>query len=378
MIYLDYAATTPLHPEILSGYHELLSTYFYNADSMYDKGIEVNQLMEKSRELLGQMLHVKTEELLFTSCGSEANCMAIKGVAFQYRNRGKHIITSCIEHSSVHETCKELQEIFGYEITYLSVDHQGKISLQELENSIRDDTILVTVMAINNEIGVLNPIDQIKSIVKKHSKIKLHFDMVQALAKIPIDLTDIDLASFSAHKINGLKGSGLLYKNKAVSLVPLINGGQQEFGLRGGTSNACTNIILAKTLRIALEDTEKKYQKVKDLNIYLKKQLLTLDNIVINSHETCCVPHVVNFSCVGYKPEVILHDLEAKGIYISTRSACSSKSTTISRVMEQLHLDESVASSALRVSLSYSLSYEDIDEFIFCLQSTLKTIKKQR
>lgn len=378
MIYLDYVATTPLHPDVLSGYHELLSTYFYNADSMYDKGIEVNQLMEKSRDLLATMLQVKNEELIFTSCGSEANNMAIKGVAFQYQNRGKHIITSAIEHSSVHETCKELESVFGFEVTYLPVDTKGRISLQELENSIREDTILVSIMAINNEIGVKNPINEITKIVKRHPKVKLHFDMVQALAKIPIDLTNIDLASFSAHKINGLKGSGLLYKNKSVTLVPLINGGQQEFGIRGGTSNACTNIILAKTLRIALENREQKFKKVEELNLYLRQQLATIDNVVINSDASCCVPHVLNFSCVGYKPEVILHDLEAKGIYISTRSACSSKTTNVSRVMAQLHLDESIASSALRVSLSSSLSKEDINEFIYCLKESLKTIKKQR
>lgn len=378
MIYLDYVATTPLHPDVLSGYHELLSTYFYNADSMYDKGIEVNQLMEKSRSLLASMLQVKSEELVFTSCGSEANNMAIKGVAFQYQNRGKHIITTSIEHSSVYETCKELESVFGFEVTYLPVDTKGRISLKELEDSIREDTILVSIMAINNEIGVINPIQDIKQIVKKHPKVKLHFDMVQALAKIPIDLTDVDLASFSAHKINGLKGSGLLYKNKSVTLVPLISGGQQEFGLRGGTSNACTNIILAKTLRIALENNNQKLKKVEELNLYLRKQLATIDNIIINSDANCCIPHVINFSCLGYKPEVILHDLEAKGIYISTRSACSSKTTNVSRVMAKLHLDESIASSALRVSLSYSLSKEDINEFIYCLKESLKTIKKQR
>ena len=201
MIYLDYVATTPLHPDVLSGYHELLSTYFYNADSMYDKGIEVNQLMEKSRDLLATMLQVKNEELIFTSCGSEANNMAIKGVAFQYQNRGKHIITSAIEHSSVHETCKELESVFGFEVTYLPVDTKGRISLQELENSIREDTILVSIMAINNEIGVKNPINEITKIVKRHPKVKLHFDMVQALAKIPIDLTNIDLASFRHIKL---------------------------------------------------------------------------------------------------------------------------------------------------------------------------------
>lgn len=377
MLYLDYVATTPLHPEVLASYHDLLSKYFYNSDSMYDKGIEVDRLMEKSRDLLASMLKVKSEELIFTSCGSEANCMAIKGVAFQYQNRGKHIITTAIEHSSVYETCKELERVFGFEVTYLPVDQFGRISLQQLEDSIRKDTILVSIMAVNNEIGMINPLEQIKAIVKKHETVKLHFDMVQALGKMPIDLTSVDLASFSAHKIHGLKGSGLLFKHIGTNLVPLINGGQQEFGLRGGTSNACTNIVLAKTLRLALEDYEDKNEYVKELNQYVKNQLRQIDTIVINSNDEC-LPHIINFSCVGYKPEVIMHDLEAKGIYVSTRSACSSKSTNVSRVMAALHIDEKIASSAIRISLSHTTSYEDIDEFIYCLKETLKTIKKQR
>ena len=168
MIYLDYVATTPLRPEVLSTYNNLLEKYFFNADSMYDKGIEVNRLMEHSRKLISEMLKVKEDELIFTSCG-------------------KHIITTAIEHSSVYETCKELEKTFGFEVTYLKVDQKGRISLQELQDSIRDDTILVSIMYVNNEIGVINPIEEIKQIVKKYDKIKLHFDMVQALGKLPID-----------------------------------------------------------------------------------------------------------------------------------------------------------------------------------------------
>ena len=172
MIYLDYVATTPLRPEVLTTYNNLLEKYFFNADSIYDKGIEVNRLMEHSRKLISEMLKVKEDELIFTSCGSESNNLAIKGVAFQYQNRGKHIITTAIEHSSVYETCKELEKTFGFEVTYLKVDQKGRISLQELQDSIRDDTILVSIMYVNNEIGVINPIEEIKQIVKKYDKIK--------------------------------------------------------------------------------------------------------------------------------------------------------------------------------------------------------------
>ena len=178
MIYLDYVATTPLNQDVLNTYHNLLSKYFYNADSMYDKGIEVNRLMEHSRKLISDYLNVKEDEVIFTSCGSEANNMAIKGVAFQYQNRVKHIITTAIEHSSVYETCKELEEVFGFEVTYLPVDNRGCISLEQLENSIRDDTILVSIMYVNNEIGVINPIEKIKKIVKKHIAIEILLNMI--------------------------------------------------------------------------------------------------------------------------------------------------------------------------------------------------------
>lgn len=378
MIYLDYVATTPLNSEVLNTYHNLLSNYFYNADSMYDKGIEVNRLMEHSRKLISESFKVKEDEIIFTSCGSEANNMAIKGTAFQYQNRGKHIITTAIEHSSVYETCKELEKFFGFEVTYLGVDHKGRISLEELEKSIRDDTILVSIMYVNNEIGVINPIEEIKQIVKKYDKIKLHFDMVQALGKLPINLTDVDLASFSAHKIYGLKGSGLLFKRRSTTIVPLINGGQQEFGLRGGTSNACSNIVFAKTLRLALEDFDNKAKHIKMINSYARKCLNQIEGVIINSDETCCISSILNFSCPGYKPEVILHDLESEEIYLSTRSACSSKSENISRIMAQLNLDKEIASSALRISFGEHTTIEDIDKFCYYLQESLRKLKKQR
>lgn len=378
MIYLDYVATTPLRPEVLSTYNNLLEKYFFNADSMYDKGIEVNRLMEHSRKLISEMLKVKEDELIFTSCGSESNNLAIKGVAFQYQNRGKHIITTAIEHSSVYETYKELEKTFGFEVTYLKVDQKGRISLQELQDSIRDDTILVSIMYVNNEIGVINPIEEIKQIVKKYDKIKLHFDMVQALGKLPINLTDVDLASFSAHKIYGLKGSGLLFKRRSTTIVPLINGGQQEFGMRGGTSNACSNIVFAKTLRLALENFDNKAKHIKMINSYARKCLNQIEGVIINSDETCCISSILNFSCPGYKPEVILHDLESEEIYLSTRSACSSKSENISRIMAQLNLDKEIASSALRISFGEHTTIEDIDKFCYYLQESLRKLKKQR
>ena len=378
MIYLDYSATTPVLDEVLDSYIRVTKDFIGNANSIHNLGVKSKELMLQATKQIANCLGVSFNEIVYTSGASESNSTAIKGVAYKYKNRGKHIITTAIEHSSVYESCKELEKVFGFEVTYLKVDKRGCISLQELQDSIRDDTILVSIMYVNNEIGVINPIEDIKRIVKKHDKIKLHFDMVQALGKLPIDLNDVDLASFSAHKIYGLKGSGLLFKRRSTTLVPLINGGQQEFGLRGGTSNACTNIVFAKTLRLALEDFDNKVQHIKKINEYARHCLKQIPGIVINSDESCCITTILNFSCPGYKPEVILHDLETKEIYLSTRSACSSKTSNVSRVMAQLHLDDAVASSALRISFGEHTSKEDIDQFCYYLEESLVKLKKQR
>lgn len=377
MIYLDYAATTPLNDEVKKTYFSLLDKYFYNSDSIYDKGIEVNNLMEQARDIISKYLNVNSEELIFTSCGSEANNMAIKGACFKYQNRGKHIITTCVEHSSVYESFKELESVFGFEVTYLPVNSSGQVSLEDLKNALRDDTIFVSIMYVNNELGSINDIEGIANYLKDYPKVIFHVDMVQALGKIDINLNNVDLASFSAHKISGLKGSGLLYKAKNISLVPLISGGQQEFGLRGGTANACTNIVFAKTLRLMLDKYDEKIKYVKELNTYTRNLLSSIDNVVINSDENC-LANIINFSCMNYKPEVILHALEQEEIYISTRSACSSKTSDVSRVMAMLNIDEKVAKSALRISISYLTSYEDIDKFVYCLKNVLLNTRQVR
>lgn len=378
MIYLDNVATSPLSEEVLTTYYRLLKKYFYNPDSLYDKGIEVNQLQEKSRANIADMLGVNSEEIIFTSSGSEANNLAIKGTALAYQNRGKHLITSVSEHSSVYESFKQLEEVFGFEVTYLTIDNFGQISLQELAASIRSDTILVSLMYVNNEMGTINSVEEISRIVRKHPKIKLHVDMVQALAKLPIDLSLVDLASFSAHKINGLKGSGFLYKNRKLNLIPLINGGQQEYGLRGGTENACTNIVLAKTVRLALEQAKNNKDHLKKLSYYLYRELQEIKELVINSNPDISVNNILNVSMPGYKPEVIMHYLESKNIYISTKSACSSKAANISRVLENTGLDPEVKKSSFRISLSEQTTFQDIDDLITALKNIKVELKKQR
>lgn len=379
MIYLDYVSTTPINHEVNQMYQSLLNDYFANADSLYSLGLQTSGLMEKSRSLIAELLHVKASEIFFTSGASESNNTALKGCAFQYQNRGKHIITSAIEHSSVYNTCLQLRDVFGFDVDFISVDKSGFLNLEELESKIRNDTILVSIMQVNNEVGVINPIQKIYSIIqKKNPKIKFHVDMVQALGKIPVDLSFVDLASFSAHKIYGLKGSGILFKRESTTLVPLISGGQQESGLRAGTSNTATHTMFAKTLRLALEDQQNKWNYVQSLNQYVREFLAKEQDIVINTPIENSSPYILNFSCVGYKPEVILHALEAKDCYVSTKSTCSSHKNDVSRTLAAMQLPLEVAQSAIRISFSHITTKEEIDAFLYHLSTILKTIKKQR
>lgn len=373
---MDYAATTPLNPEVYDAYCRLLKEKFANADSIHGLGLEVEHLMEKSRELLAEMLQVKPTELIFTSGASEANNLAIKGVAFQYCRRGTHLITTAVEHSSVYETFKQLEEKFGFQVTYLPSNRDGSLDLNALKQALDEKTTLVSIMLVNNEVGMIHPLHKIKEIVAAYPLAHLHVDMVQAFGKIPVSLEGIDLASFSAHKIYGLKGSGLLYKSQRVQIQPQICGGQQEYGLRAGTSNALTNIVLAKTARLALQNLDQKICHVRHLNERLRDYFAGIDHCVINTpHDG--TPYILNVSFPDYQPEVLTHALEQYGIYISTKSACSTKKQGMSRTLKAMGVNETVGSSALRISLSHLTTDSDINYFTQSLNEILKKIKKR-
>ena len=377
MIYLDNAATTKVNKKVLESMMPYFSEIYCNPSAAYSFATKGRIAIEEARNYAAKLIGASDMEIYFTSGGSESDNWAIKAVAESFSDKGKNIITTKIEHHAVLHTCEYLER-HGFDITYLNVDSDGKVRLDELKKSIREDTILVSTMYVNNEVGTINPIHKIASIVhKKNPKTKYHVDMVQALGKLPITLDDIDLATFSAHKVFGLKGSGLLYKKRTASIVPLINGGQQENGLRGGTSTACVDIVLAKTMRKAIESQKNHYDYVKSLNDYLRVQLSAMDNVVINSPEDAS-PFILNISCPHYKPEVIVHDLETKGIYISTKSACSSKKVEISHTLAAMHLDPRIGTSALRLSFSHLTTKEELDTFLDALKDTLNRIKKQR
>ncbi len=369
MKYFDYTSTTPVNAEVVATYTQILNKYYQNSESIYPSGIEVNNLLEKSRAQTASFLGVRPKEVIFTSCGSEANNLAIKGTAFKRQHLGKHIITTCVEHSSVINSCKWLEQYMGFEVTYLPVLQNGQVDLQQLKDALRDDTILVSIMMVNNESGAINPIDEIKQIVKKYRNCYLHVDCVQALGKMDIDLKDIDLASFSAHKINGLKGSGFLVKKQHIDIAPLISGGQQENHLRGGTNNSPTNMVLAKTIRLALEAYQKGYEQIVSKHDYLYQQLESTPHVVLNSPEDGC-PYLINFSCLTITSQVMMNALAQRGFEVSAQSTCDSNDA-VSRVISQMYHDTDRLKGTIRISISYSTTQEDIEDLLAAIKEII-------
>lgn len=370
MIYLDYASTTPIRNEVLETYTMLLSKYYGNSDSLHDIGRESAKLMEKSRANIAQLFHVRSEEIFFTSCASESNNYAVKSYAWANQYKGKHLITTCVEHSSIHNAMKQLEESFGFEITYLPVNEQGVVTLEELKKALRKDTILVSMMVVNNETGAINPIRECADYVHATSRAAFHMDGVQALGKVPVDLTMVDMATFSAHKIYGLKGSALFYKKKNIQILPLISGGQQEEGLRAGTSNAPADIVFAKTVRLALEELDKNYTYVKGLNDWLRKELCSCEDIVINSPKDAS-PYILNISVLCIGSEVMLNALNEKGFAVSAQSTCSSKSKAISHVLLEMGFGELRATHAIRISMSYMTTKEELVAFVKAIKEVI-------
>ena len=362
-VYLDAVSTTDVNKEVLETYKKLLDEYYCNSDALYDDGVAIYDMQEKSRKMICDMLGLQKNELIFTAGASEANSLAIKGLAFKHPER-KHLITSIYEHSSAFNSFKQLEEEFGYDVTYLLPDENGNITVDAVKNALRDDTLLVSIMCVNNEIGAVNDVEEIAKIVKKHSGTYFHTDVTQALGKVDIDFSNIDMASFSAHKIHGLKGSGALIKKEYVELMPIISGGQQEFSLRGGTSNALVNIVLAKTIRIALENMNKYHDYLNKLHDYLVDGLK--DMVSFNSHDNG-LKTLINIS-TKMTSEVLLNALNTKGIMVSSKSTCGSRKNELNRSLSALGINEDYA---IRVSFDYTNTKEDIDYFVKSLKEIL-------
>ncbi|MDM5339402.1 cysteine desulfurase family protein [Fictibacillus enclensis] len=361
MIYFDNSATTKPYKEVLDAFVTVSQTYFANPSSIHSKGGETERLMLQARKTVAGLLSVKPNEIIFTSGGTEGNNTAIKGIALKHQERGKHLITSEVEHASSYETFHYLESL-GFEVTCLPVNRKGEISLEQLENSIREDTILVSLIHVNNEVGTIQPVVDAGKILKKFPKVFFHVDHVQGIGKVPLNLKEaaIDLCTMSGHKFHGLKGTGILYKREGVSLSPLLTGGEQEINVRAGTENVAGIVSIAKALRMSFDKMDAGVETMNCVKEQILEGLSDIQGISINTPADGS-PHIINFSVDGVKPEVLIHTLDQKNIYVSTRSACSSKQAGPSRILMAMGLGQKRANTAIRISLSYENTLEEAE-----------------
>ena len=375
IIYLDNAATSKVYPEVLDSYNQITLKYFANPSSIHKLGQESNRLLEKSREQILSLLNLTHHEVIFTSGATEANNLAIKGYALANKSRGNHLITTAVEHPSVLNTFKALEK-YGYEVTILPVNKNGAIEVNSLKAAIKDNTILVSIMSVNNETGVINPIKEAGELLKNYPKIAFHVDMTQAIGKIDIPLENVDMFSFSGHKIHALLGSGALIKEKKIILEPIANGGGQENNLRSGTNTLALSATLAKALRISLKEQNENYQKVSNLRDYLVSYLKDNPDLYCLNSLDNNNPYIVNFSLLNHKASVVVEALSNKGIMVSSLSACHSKNEDYSYVVLAMNNDMKLAHNTIRVSFSYDNTVDDVNALIRGLKQIMKEIKQ--
>ena len=354
MVYLDYSATTFVLKEVLDSYNAVTNNYIGNANSMHFLGIKSKEMFMKATNQTASILGILPKEIIYTSGASESNSTAVKGIAFKYKNRGKHIITSKLEHKSILEVMDFL-ETKGFEIDYVKLDKNGIVDLKDLEAKIRKDTILVSICAVNSEVGIKQPLKTINQVIKKKNNLTFfHSDMTQALGKMQINLKDVDLASFSSHKIYAPKGIGLLYKKENIDIEPLIFGTTSNTPFRGGTPALPLVVAFSKAIRIAMENLEESVRHTTMLKEKLLNGLKEFD-IVINSNDYC-VPQIVNISLIKIK------SLEKEEVYVSTNTACSSGEE--STILKYLTNDKNISTTSIRISLSLYTTPEEINKFI--------------
>lgn len=368
MIYLDYSATTPVNDSVLDTYVKVTKNYIGNPNSLHKLGLESSKLINDATRQIKKILDIEEKEIIYTSGASEANNLAIFGVCRKYKNRGKHIITTRLEHSSVSECFNELEKE-GFRVSYVEIDGDGRVKLDDLKSLICDDTILVSICAVNSEIGLMQDLDGIGNLLKKYPKVIFHSDITQAIGKVKLNLWNVDMASMSSQKFYGMKGVGALLKNKNLEIEPIIYGGKSTTIYRSGTPATALIVSMSKSLRLVYEDFEEKYAHVLELSNYLKQKLQLIDGIILNS-TSCSLPHIVNISILNVKPETILHALEEDDIYISTQTACH-KAGDLSTSVLELTKNELYATHSIRISISYLTTKNEINQFIDTLKEKI-------
>lgn len=376
-IYLDNSATTKLDREVLKEMLPYLQENYGNPSSAYRIGRENKAIIEDARKQVAKVLNANTEEIYFTSGGSESDNMALKGVAFANQDKGRHIITSKIEHPAVLDTCKELER-HGFEITYINVDKNGIVDLKQLETSIREDTILISIMFANNEIGTIEPIKNIGRIAKQYN-ILFHTDSVQAIGNIKIDVKElgIDLLSLSAHKFYGPKGIGALYVRDGINFRKYLNGGHQERNKRAGTENVAGIVGLGKAITLAYNNFEDKNKYLYNLRTYLINEIKNnIPDIRINGDIEKRLPGNINISVKGVEADNILTELDKRGIFISTGSACTTGSIESSHILKAIGLSDTEAHSSIRISLGKYNTKDELKHFSKELKEIIENLRK--
>lgn len=372
MIYLDYSATTVVNDEVLDTYNKVSKRYIGNPNSLHRLGLEAKKIIDESTNQVKNIL--KTDkDVIYTSGATESNNLAIFGVVNKYRNRGKHIITTHLEHSSINEPLKKLEKD-GYKISYVSLNSDGSVDLNNLDELLDDDTVLVTIATVNSEIGIIQDLDEISKVVRKYPKVIFHTDATQVIGKKNISFDSVDLVSMSSQKFYGMKGVGCLLKNKSILLEPIIYGGKSTTEFRSGTPATPLIVSFAKALRLAYIDLDKRYNYVLELSNYTKDRLSEIDGIILNSTEKS-IPHIINFSIKNIKAETLLHALEEEDIFISTRTACN-KSDDYSEAVFDVTKDKERSMHSLRVSISYLTTKEEINKFLEVLTLKMDSLSK--
>ena len=380
MIYFDNSATTKPYPEALATYTEVATRIWGNPSSLHNLGSQATRILEASRKQIAELIGKKAEEIYFTSGGTEGDNWILKGVAFEKAPYGKHIIVSDIEHPAIKESAAWLKTQ-GFEVDYAPVDARGLVKVDALANLLRPDTTLVSVMAVNNEIGSIQPIHDIAALLEDRPTVSFHVDAVQALAKVATEVylpERVDFATFSSHKFHGLRGVGFVYIKEGKKITPLLTGGGQEKEMRSTTENVAGIAATAKALRLSMENQEAFASKTQQMKEVIRKELANYPDVTVFSGEDHFAPHILTFGIKGVRGEVVVHAFEEFDIYISTTSACSSKAGKPAGTLIAMGVDKSIAQTAVRLSLDLENDMSQVEQFLTKFKLIYEQTRKVR
>lgn len=380
MIYFDNSATTKPYPEALATYTEVVTRIWGNPSSLHNLGSQATRILEASRKQIAELIGKKAEEIYFTSGGTEGDNWILKGVAFEKAPYGKHIIVSDIEHPAIKESAAWLKTQ-GFEVDYAPVDARGFVKVDALASLLRPDTTLVSIMAVNNEIGSIQPIHEIAALLEDRPTISFHVDAVQALAKVATEVylpERVDFATFSSHKFHGLRGVGFVYIKEGKKITPLLTGGGQEKEMRSTTENVAGIAATAKALRLAMENQEAFASKTQQMKEVIRKELANYPDVTVFSGEDHFAPHILTFGIKGVRGEVVVHAFEEFDIYISTTSACSSKAGKPAGTLIAMGVDKSIAQTAVRLSLDTENDMSQVEQFLTKFKLIYEQTRKVR